>query len=180
MEELTWWLTQSAPGGTLLLVAVDAAPQGAGAYPCRVVGAVSALAHPAERPSASIPSAPPENRIRELLSTVGVPANLLGFAYLLTALTLMQQEPAVVAGCAGLAGALARRRSRTNQPALPAFATPPLTDTFRSFAFFGKTAVSFLSSVPASKASTAAWYLSASCALTVLVTATSPVAFTSG
>ena len=95
MEELTWWLTQSAPGGTLLLVAVDAAPQGAGAYSCRVVGAVSSLAHPAERPSASIPSAPPENRIRELLSTVGVPANLLGFAYLLTALTLMQQDPAL-------------------------------------------------------------------------------------
>ena len=92
MEELSWWLTQSAPGGALLLVAVDAVPQGAGAYPCRVVGAVSALTQPAAQP---IPPVPPETRIRELLSAVGVPANLLGFTYLLTALTLMQQEPSL-------------------------------------------------------------------------------------
>lgn len=95
MEELSWWLTQSAPGGALLLVAVDAAPQGAGAYPCRVVGAISALTQPADRPTPPSPSTPPETRIRELLSAVGVPANLLGFTYLLTALTLMQQEPSL-------------------------------------------------------------------------------------
>lgn len=38
----------------------------------------------------------------------------------------MQEEPSVLAGCAGLAGALARKRSRTNPPAFPAFASPPL------------------------------------------------------
>ena len=94
MEAMQWMLQNS--GETLLLVAVDAsAADHPGAYPCRVVGAISALMQPADRPTPSSTSTPPETRIRELLSAVGVPANLLGFTYLLTALTLMQQEPSL-------------------------------------------------------------------------------------
>ena len=90
MEGLQWAL-QTAGGDTLLLVAVSqAAGNTPGAYPCRVLGAFS----PAER---KLTPALPDDaaRVSRLLSDVGVPANLLGCAYLRTALTLILQEPAL-------------------------------------------------------------------------------------
>ena len=87
MEELQWTLQRS--GETLLLVAVDKrAGEGPGAWPCRVVGELS--------PRGQLMAAPDDGaRISRLLADVGVPANLLGYAYLRTALTLMLQEPAL-------------------------------------------------------------------------------------
>ena len=88
MDGLHW--TLNTAGETLLLVAVDrAAADTPGAYPCRVVGMFS--------PPAQIP-APPEEDVRRasrLLSEIGVPQNLLGCAYLRTALTLLLAEPAL-------------------------------------------------------------------------------------
>lgn len=84
------WMLQSG-GDTLLLVAVDkSAADTPGAWPCRVVGALSPLA---QRPIAA--PADGAARVSRLLTEVGVPANLLGCAYLRTALTLLLQEPAL-------------------------------------------------------------------------------------
>lgn len=88
MEGLQWALENT--GETLLLVAVDrSAADTPGAYPCRVVGAFS----PMERRL----SPAPDNtwRISRLLTEIGVPGNLLGCAYLRTALTLLLEEPAL-------------------------------------------------------------------------------------
>lgn len=90
MEGLQWYL-QNAGTDTLLLVAVDkSAADTPGAYPCRVVGTFS----PMEQLVA--PAAPDDAaRVSRLLSEIGVPANLLGCAYLRTGLTLLLQEPAL-------------------------------------------------------------------------------------
>ena len=90
MDGLTW-LMQNTGADTLLLVAVSgAAADTPGAYPCRVVGTFS----PAElrAPAAQEDAA---SRVSRLLSEVGVPANLLGCAYLRTGLTLLLQQPAL-------------------------------------------------------------------------------------
>ena len=90
MDGLQWVLQRS--GETLLLVAVDkSAADGPGTWPCRVVGELSPRGQ-------LLPPEEPEDesaRISRLLSDVGVPANLLGYAYLRTALTLMLREPAL-------------------------------------------------------------------------------------
>ena len=78
--------TLDATGETLLLVAVSAQPDRPGAYPCRVVGTFS---------PAMLPAAPADDalRISRLLTEIGVPGNLLGSAYLRTALSLLLAEP---------------------------------------------------------------------------------------
>lgn len=92
MDGLEWWLTQQpgAAPGMLLLVAVDAAPRGAGAYPCRVVGAVSPLSGEKSAPAQDEPA-----RISRLLAAIGIPVNLLGCAYLQTALALVLADAAL-------------------------------------------------------------------------------------
>ena len=88
MDGLQWVLEQGAQ--TLLLVAVDgAAANTPGAYPCRVVGTFS----PAEQRFS--PLQDDTARISRLLAEIGVPGNLLGCAYLRTALALLLQEPAL-------------------------------------------------------------------------------------
>ena len=90
MEGLQW-LMQNTGADTLLLVAVNgAAADTPGAYPCRVIGRFS----PTEG-GGGFP--PPDDgaRVSRLLTEVGVPANLLGCAYLRTGLTLLLQEPAL-------------------------------------------------------------------------------------
>jgi len=85
LTELSWMLQRS--GETLLLVAVDAnAGQSPGAWPCRVVGTFA----PHEAPAQS-----DEMRIGRLLREIGVPGNLLGCAYLRTALQLLLREPSL-------------------------------------------------------------------------------------
>lgn len=89
MDGLQWMLQNS--GDTLLLVAVDChAPDTPGAYPCRVVGTFSPLEQ-------RFSPAPPDEtaRVSHLLSEIGVPRNLLGCAYLRTALVLLLAEPAL-------------------------------------------------------------------------------------
>ena len=86
MDGLQWVLEQGAQ--TLLLVAVDgAAANTPGAYPCRVVGTFS----PAEQRFS--PLQDDTARISRLLAEIGVPGNLLGCAYLRTALALLLAEP---------------------------------------------------------------------------------------
>ena len=86
MAGLQWVLERGAQ--TLLLVAVDgAAANTPGAYPCRVVGTFSPAEHrfsPVQDDAA---------RISRLLAEIGVPGNLLGCAYLRTALSLLLAEP---------------------------------------------------------------------------------------
>lgn len=85
MDGLQWMLQTT--GETLLLVAVD--PRAAdtpGAWPCHVVGAFT--------PPAPAPQTDAQ-RISRLLSEIGIPGNLLGCAYLRTALTLLLQEPSL-------------------------------------------------------------------------------------
>jgi len=84
MDTLQWMLQNA--GDTLLLVAVDArAANAPGTYPCRVVGTFTQAAAPAPADDAL--------RITRLLAEIGVPGNLLGCAYLRTALSLLLQEP---------------------------------------------------------------------------------------
>ena len=86
MEGLEWVMQNG--GDTLLLVAVDgAAVNTPGAYPCRVVGTFS----PAEQ--RLIPAPDDAVRVSRLLAEIGVPGNLLGCAYLRTALMLLLEEP---------------------------------------------------------------------------------------
>ena len=86
MDGLQWVLERGAQ--TLLLVAVDgAAANTPGAYPCRVVGTFS----PAEQ--IITPLQDDTARISRLLAEIGVPGNLLGCAYLRTALALLLAEP---------------------------------------------------------------------------------------
>ena len=89
MDGLQWMLQNS--GDTLLLVAVDHhASDTPGAYPCRVVGTFSPMAQ-------RFSPAPADEtaRVSRLLSEIGVPRNLLGCAYLRTALVLLLAEPAL-------------------------------------------------------------------------------------
>ena len=81
------WMLQNA-GDTLLLVAVDPhAAHAPGAYPCRVVGTFA--------PPSTLPEMNAAQRITGLLAQIGVPGNLLGCAYLRTALSLLLEEPAL-------------------------------------------------------------------------------------
>ena len=86
MDAMQWMLQNN--GDTLLLVAVDPrAASDPGAYPCRVVGTFSPAEHrfsPVQDDAA---------RISRLLAEIGVPGNLLGCAYLRTALSLLLAEP---------------------------------------------------------------------------------------
>lgn len=75
-------------GETLLLVAVSAPADKPGAYPCRVVGTFSPGTLPA-------PPADDALRISRLLTEIGVPGNLLGSAYLRTALSLLLDDPSL-------------------------------------------------------------------------------------
>lgn len=86
MEGFQWYLQSG--GETLLLVAVSAEADKPGAWPCRVVGTFTpgALPHP---------PADDALRISRLLTEIGVPGNLLGCAYLRTALALLLKEPAL-------------------------------------------------------------------------------------
>lgn len=86
VERMNWYFRQEG-AGTLLLVAVDGVPQGAGSWPCTVVGAIS----PMEAP----PPLEEEAAVSRLLTEVGVPSHLLGFAYLRTALHLVQSDAAL-------------------------------------------------------------------------------------
>ncbi len=83
---MEWYLQ---PGeNTLLLVAVDGrAADQSGAYPCRVVGTFTP-------PAADRPAGDPR-LITRLLAEVGIPRNLLGYAYLHTGLSLLLAEPAL-------------------------------------------------------------------------------------
>ena len=86
MDGLQWVLERGAQ--TLLLVAVDgAAADTPGSYPCRVVGTFSPLE---QRFS---PVQDDAQRVSRLLAEIGVPGNLLGCAYLRTALVLLLEEP---------------------------------------------------------------------------------------
>lgn len=90
MDSLQWFLQSAGGADTLLLVAVDTSVADTpGAYPCRVVG----------RFTAGMPMPPGEAadaaRVSRFLSEVGVPPNLLGCAYLRTALTLLLAEPSL-------------------------------------------------------------------------------------
>ena len=86
MEGFQWYLQSG--GETLLLVAVSAEEDKPGAWPCRVVGTFS---------PGTLPTPPADDalRISRLLTEIGVPGNLLGCAYLRTALSLLLQEPAL-------------------------------------------------------------------------------------
>ena len=86
MEGFQWYLQSG--GETLLLVAVSAEVDKPGAWPCRVVGAFT---------PGSLPHPPADDalRISRLLTEIGVPGNLLGCAYLRTALALLLKEPAL-------------------------------------------------------------------------------------
>ena len=86
MDTLEWMLQNA--GDTLLLVAVDPhAAHAPGSYPCRVVGTFS--------PPSPLPEMNAAQRITGLLARIGVPGNLLGCAYLRTALSLLLEEPAL-------------------------------------------------------------------------------------
>ena len=88
MDGLQWVLERGVQ--TLLLVAVDgAAADTPGSYPCRVVGTFS----PVEQRFSPVPD--DAVRVSRLLAEIGVPGNLLGCAYLRTALTLLLEEPAL-------------------------------------------------------------------------------------
>lgn len=89
MDGLEWFLHLSGGTDTLLLVAVNpSAADTPGAYPCRVVGRFSPGVPQADAGADDI-------RVSHFLCEVGVPPNLLGCAYLRTALTLLLAEPSL-------------------------------------------------------------------------------------
>lgn len=88
MDGLQWLLETGKE--TLLLVAVNGrAAENPGAYPCRIIGEFSGMTRKAELPAAAEDGA----RISGLLSEIGVPTNLLGYAYLRTGLSLLLADP---------------------------------------------------------------------------------------
>lgn len=97
MSEMSWFLSPNAAAGTLLLVAVENFSPGTGAYPCRVVGEISPVAA-----AEAVPADDDALRIARLLTEVGVPANLLGYTYLRTALTLILAEPGLRRSMTGM------------------------------------------------------------------------------
>ena len=99
MEEYQLWLRPGESGGawwgnasTLLIVAVDGPgvrvgqPWPSSGVPCRVLGAMAA----GDRPEA-VPAVPEDHQMQaaRMLNRLGVPSNLLGYAYLRSALTLL-------------------------------------------------------------------------------------------
>lgn len=81
-----------AQGGMLLLVAVDGdIARTEGGVPCRVVGRLTPG-------SPFAPAKPAPESPAELLSAVGVPLQLRGYAYLRTALRLICREPGLLRG----------------------------------------------------------------------------------
>lgn len=103
VEYQLWWPGEQGlgTGETLLLVAVDAAggarpglPENA--LPCRVLGTLAPGCPPfpdRRRQREETPS-----RAARLLTALGVPANLLGHAYLCTALALVTAHPEMKRG----------------------------------------------------------------------------------
>ncbi len=86
----------------LLLLAVDVSARSDGlGLPCRVVGTLSqesaALPMAAASPAPAVPEEP-EHQVSRMLSSIGVPTNLLGYAYLRTALILMLRRPEISHG----------------------------------------------------------------------------------
>lgn len=78
----------------LLLLAVDvhSASDGLG-LPCRVVGTLSGADAPPPAPPAPAPEPPVLQQVTRMLTAIGVPSNLLGYAYLRTALTMVLAHP---------------------------------------------------------------------------------------
>lgn len=97
MDSLKWLLQTAGGADALLLVAVSApAADTPGAYPCRVVGRFSAgAANPLAGAAKTRGTETDAARVSRFLSEVGVPPNLLGCAYLRTALTLLLAEPSL-------------------------------------------------------------------------------------
>ena len=103
VEYQLWWPREQGlgTGETLLLVAVDAAggerpglPENA--LPCRVLGTLAPGCPPfpdRRRQREETPS-----RAARLLTALGVPVNLLGHAYLCTALALVTAHPEMKRG----------------------------------------------------------------------------------
>ncbi len=106
MNVLNYYL-RPGEDATLLLVAVENLPSAEGTYPCRVVGAISPVEPPA-------PVGDAQSRGAVLLRETGIPANLLGCAYLRTALTLLSQDVSLRRGLArGLYPRLAQIHATT-------------------------------------------------------------------
>lgn len=84
---------------TLLLLSVDGLPGGdLSSLPpegmlCRVVGAMLPSQPQQNVIAAADPPDSAERRITRLLTAIGIPSNLLGFAYLRAALLLVMSEP---------------------------------------------------------------------------------------
>lgn len=99
--QLCWPDEQSvlAQRGMLLLVAVEPPEDGDGrAMPCRVVGTLSPGGIPFPVQQQARQAAAPAERISRLLMAIGVPANLLGYAYLRTAVLLALSHPEMLRG----------------------------------------------------------------------------------
>jgi two-component system response regulator (stage 0 sporulation protein A) len=103
LEQYQVWMadpmmSRGAAGQTLLLLAVEGTsrdslstlpPEG---MLCRVVGTMMP-AVPAPSPLPAPENNPDERRITRLLSAIGIPSNLLGYAYLRSALMLVAARP---------------------------------------------------------------------------------------
>lgn len=126
MNGLQWLLENNAGADTLLLVAVNgAAANTPGAYPCRVVGSFS----PGSQPS--VPAPPDDGeRVAAFLSEVGVPANLLGCAYLRTGLLLLLREPLLGRGITHSLYPRIAREHRTSVPCVERAIRHAIAQTF--------------------------------------------------
>ena len=98
-DQVQWWLQQGTAGSPVMLLVTmeDAALRGE--MPCRVLGTLKA-APPQEAPSDSW-------QVAAALAAIGVPTNLLGYAYLREALLMLLRQPEQ-----------GRRLSRTVYPAI--------------------------------------------------------------
>lgn len=99
--QLCWPEEQSmlAQHGMLLLVAVEPSEDGDGrVMPCRVVGRLAPGGLPFPVQKAAKPTAPLAERVSRLLIALGVPTNLLGYAYLRTAVLLTISHPEMLRG----------------------------------------------------------------------------------
>lgn len=94
-EEQSVW----AQKGILLLVAVQTEDAGEREMPCRVLGTLMpGMGIPQESPPRGDSTVPAEDQAARLLAAVGVPVNLLGCAYLRTALTEVLTKPELLRG----------------------------------------------------------------------------------